>query len=118
MDNVTKTCIFCRIARKDIPAELVYENDDVIAFDDLNKVAPTHVLIIPKKHIASCQDVESDDASLLGQLFIAARHVAEQKQIEKTGYRLVVNAGSGAGQSVFHLHLHVIGGRGFSWPPG
>ncbi len=112
------SCIFCRIVAKEIPATVVLENDDVIAFRDLNPVAPVHVLIIPKKHLGGLNDIEAADRERMGSLFLAAREVATQEGIAESGYRCVVNTGANAGQSVHHIHLHVIGKRPMSWPPG
>ena len=111
-------CIFCKIAAGEIPADVVYQDDDVIAFRDLNPQAPTHVLVIPRKHIATLQDVMPDDAELIGKLYLAAQKVAEIDGLDQSGYRTVINCGAGAGQSVFHVHLHVLGGRNLGWPPG
>jgi histidine triad (HIT) family protein len=111
-------CIFCKIASGDIPATIVYENDDVVAFEDLNPAAPCHVLCIPRQHIATVNDVEDEHTAVLGKLYTAAKEVAARKRVTEDGYRLVMNCGEGAGQSVFHLHLHVLGGRDFAWPPG
>ena len=111
-------CIFCKIVRGEIPAGVVYENEDVIAFRDLHPKAPLHVLIIPRRHIASVNDVVDGDAAVLGQLFVAARAVAESENVAKTGYRLVMNTGSNAGQTVDHIHLHILAGRAMTWPPG
>lgn len=111
-------CLFCKIADGSMEAEVVHEDEDVLAFRDINPQAPTHILIIPRKHVASVDDLEDDDASLVGQLHLAARDLAREEGIADDGYRLVVNAGRGAGQSVFHIHLHLLGGRSFSWPPG
>jgi histidine triad (HIT) family protein len=112
---VTDT-IFGRIARGEAPAELVYEDDRALAFRDVNPQAPTHLLVIPRKGIDRLSNAEDGDASLLGHLMLVARKVAAEAGLED--YRLVVNNGSGAGQTVFHLHLHVIGGRPLGWPPG
>jgi histidine triad (HIT) family protein len=111
-------CIFCKIANNEIPAAIVYSSDDVIAFRDLHPKAPLHVLIIPRRHIPSVNDVGDDDAAVLGQLFIAARAVAEAEGVAKSGYRLVMNTGSHAGQTVDHIHLHILAGRPMTWPPG
>lgn len=108
--------IFGKIIRGEIPADKVWEDDDVIAFKDINPAAPVHILVVPKKPIVNLYDASDDDAELLGKLMIAARRVAEEQGLED--FRLVANNGAGAGQSVFHLHLHVIGGRPLSWPPG
>jgi histidine triad (HIT) family protein len=111
-------CLFCKIAARSIPAQIVYENDHAVAFRDLRPVAPTHALVIPKKHIAAIHDAGPEDAQLLGELVLAARTAAEQLGLAEGGYRLVVNQGPDAGQSVFHIHVHVLGGRTMSWPPG
>ena len=111
-------CIFCKIASGEIPGDVVYQDDDVLAFRDLNPQAPTHVLVIPRKHIATLNDVEPGDAELIGKLYLAAQKVAEIDGIDESGYRTVINCGAGAGQSVFHVHLHVLGGRSLGWPPG
>jgi len=111
------TCIFCKIAAKEIPAKIVLEDEHVIAFHDVNPQAPTHALVIPKKHIKGIAETTEEDAALLGQLLAAGRRVASELQLAD-GYRLVINNGPHAGQSVFHLHLHVLGGRPMAWPPG
>ena len=108
-------CLFCSIAAGDIPSDVVLETDDVIAFNDINPAAPTHVLVIPKRHVASAAELEADDASLLSALFDAAAQVGRDLE---GGWRLVTNVGPDAGQSVFHLHFHVLGGRRLGWPPG
>ena len=111
-------CIFCRIANKEI-GKLIYEDDQIAAFDDLNPQAPVHVLVIPKKHIARISDIrEGEDAHLAGQMITVANRIAEERGVARDGYRLVINCNEGAGQSVWHVHLHVLGGRGFNWPPG
>ncbi len=111
-------CIFCKIVAGDLPADVVYETDEVIAFRDLNPIAPVHCLIIPRKHITSSVDIKKDDAALIGAMHLAANEIAAQEGIDKTGFRTVMNCGLDGGQSVFHIHLHLIGGRTFSWPPG
>jgi histidine triad (HIT) family protein len=111
-------CLFCKIATRSIPAQVVLENDHVVAFRDLRPVAPTHVLVIPKKHVAGIHEVTREDAALLSEVLLAAREVAEQLGLGGDGYRVVINQGPHAGQSVFHLHVHVLGGRTMSWPPG
>jgi histidine triad (HIT) family protein len=111
------TCAFCRIARGEGSAHIVYQDEEVTAFHDRNPQAPSHVLIIPNEHIESVNQIEPADADLLGKLFVVARRVAKQEGIAN-GYRLVVNTGSQAGQSVFHLHVHLLGGRRMGWPPG
>ena len=111
-------CIFCKIASGAIAATVVYQDDSVIAFRDLHPQAPTHVLVIPKRHIATLLDAGDDEALLLGRLQRAAIEVARQEGLADSGFRLVTNCGAGAGQSVFHVHLHLLGGRPLSWPPG
>ncbi len=111
-------CVFCKIARKEAPADLLYQDEWATAFRDIRPVAPVHVLVIPNKHIASVNEVEEDDERLLGHLFLVARRVAEQEGICQSGYRLIVNNGSHAGQVVFHLHLHVLGGQRMRYPMG
>jgi len=110
--------IFGKIARGEIPADILYQDEDVVAFRDLNPQAPTHVLVIPRKPIPTLNDLEEGDAKLVGKLFLAARRVAEQEGIAAAGYRAVINCNAAAGQTVFHLHLHLLGGRPLRWPPG
>lgn len=112
------SCLFCKIVAGEIPATIVAQNDHALAFRDLRPVAPTHVLVIPRKHVASIATSEDGDAMLLGQLMLLARDVARLEGLEATGYRLVTNNGEHAGQSVFHVHVHVLGGRAMAWPPG
>ena len=111
-------CIFCKIAAGDIPAKIVFQNDDVLAFRDLNPQAPTHVLVIPKKHIATTNDITDADAALIGKMHLAAKQVAKDDGIADDGYRTVMNCNRAAGQTVFHIHLHLLGGRHMGWPPG
>jgi histidine triad (HIT) family protein len=111
-------CLFCKIRDGEIPADLVYENDDVLAFRDVNPQAPTHVLIVPKKHIATVNDLDGTDARLTGEMYLAAKSIAASEGIDEDGYRLVVNCNSRAGQTVFHIHMHLLGGRAMIWPPG
>lgn len=111
-------CLFCRIAQGQIPADVVRSNDEVVAFRDIHPQAPTHILIIPRKHISSVSELEEADAHLLGDLFLMAKDLAREEGIAEGGYRMVVNAGADAGQTVFHVHLHLLGGRGMGWPPG
>ncbi len=111
-------CLFCKIVARAIPAQIVHESDDVLAFRDVRPVAPTHVLVIPKGHVSGVHEAGREQVAMLGELLCTARDVAEQLGLEKDGYRLVVNQGPHAGQSVFHLHVHVLGGRTMSWPPG
>jgi histidine triad (HIT) family protein len=114
----SQDCLFCKILAGDIPAELIYESDTAVAFRDINPQAPTHVLVIPRKHIATINDIEDDDAAIVGSLYVAAREIAAAEGIAEDGYRAVMNCNKGAGQSVFHIHLHVLGGRQLNWPPG
>jgi len=111
-------CLFCKIINGDIPAEIVYEDDAVLAFRDINAQAPTHVLVIPRTHIATINDIQPDQGGLIGKMYLAAKQVAKQEGISESGYRTVMNCGEGAGQTVFHIHLHVLGGRSLGWPPG
>jgi histidine triad (HIT) family protein len=110
-------CLFCRIVSGDIPAKKVYEDEHVLAFEDIQPRAPTHVLIIPKKHIRGLKEAEAADAELVGRLHLAAAEIARQRGIED-GYRTVLNVGPKSGQSVFHMHVHLLGGRDLHWPPG
>lgn len=110
--------IFTKIINKEIPADIVYENDDVLAFNDITPQAPTHVLIIPKKPIATINDIQTQDAELVGKLFLAAQAIAKAQGFDDNGYRVVMNCNEDAGQSVFHIHLHLLAGRKLTWPPG
>jgi histidine triad (HIT) family protein len=111
-------CIFCKMASKELSAELVHEDDDVVAFRDINPQAPTHILVIPKKHITSLNDLGAQDDALMGHLVRTGEELAKKEGHGEKGYRLVFNCGEDAGYSVFHIHLHVLGGRAMSWPPG
>jgi histidine triad (HIT) family protein len=111
-------CLFCKIAAKQIPSKILFEESDLLAFHDINPVAPTHVLVIPKSHVTSLADGRHEHEALFGRLLLAAARAAELTGIAKTGYRVVANTGPDAGQSVFHLHVHVLGGRAMAWPPG
>ena len=111
-------CLFCKIVAREIPSQIVYENEHVLSFKDKNPQAPTHALVIPKKHMTGIHDATEADKNMLGELLFAGRHVAEQLGLGERGFRLVVNQGQDGGQSVFHLHLHVLGGRPLGWPPG
>lgn len=110
--------IFGKILRGEIPCERVYEDERAVAFKDVNPAAPVHILVIPREHVVNLLEASEDHAELLGHLMLVAAKVAKQQGLEEDGFRLVANNGAGAGQSVFHLHLHVIGGRALSWPPG
>lgn len=111
-------CLFCKILVGDIPADIVYESESAIAFRDINPQAPTHVLVIPRKHISTINDIEEADRALVGDLYLAAQEIAAAEGMAESGYRAVMNCNEGAGQSVFHIHLHVLGGRPLTWPPG
>ena len=110
--------LFLKIINREIPADIVYETDDVFAFRDISPQAPVHVLIIPKVHIRTVNDIESGQAELIGKLFLAASEIAAQEGLSEEGYRLVMNCNEAAGQMVFHIHLHLLGGRVLKWPPG
>jgi histidine triad (HIT) family protein len=112
------TCVFCKIAAREIPAEILRESDRVVAFRDLDPKAPTHILLIPKDHIGSLEDLTDDHGAMLADIVQAAAHLARTEGIDQTGWRLVSNVGPDAGQSVFHLHFHLLGGRKMLWPPG
>jgi len=109
-------CLFCRIVRREIPAGIVHETEDVIAFRDISPQAPVHVIIIPKTHVPSLD--RAMDASMLGKMSLAAAEIARNKGIAEDGYRTVMNTNSAAGQTVFHIHMHLLGGRKLDWPPG
>lgn len=113
-------CLFCKIRDGKIPCNLVYEDDDVLAFHDVNPQAPVHVLIIPRKHIATVNDINVDagDEQVMGKLFTVAKTIAAQEGVSDDGYRLVVNSNQQAGQTVFHIHMHLLAGRNMTWPPG
>jgi histidine triad (HIT) family protein len=111
-----ESCLFCRIAAKDLPSKMAYEDDQVVAFHDISPQAPVHVLIVPRKHIATLNDVTVDDGVLVAHMFQVATKLAGQLGVDQRGYRTVFNVNAEAGQTVFHLHLHVIGGRRLSWP--
>ena|SRR6266436_7365908 len=111
-------CLFCKIARKEIPSGIVYEDRQVVAFEDIHPQAPVHTLVIPKTHFGTFNDVGAEQENLLGHMMLVAARVAKEKGLDTTGYRLVANCLEGAGQTVFHIHLHLLGGRRFSWPPG
>lgn len=115
---MTDDCIFCRIARGDIPADKVYEDDTVLAFRDLNPQAPTHILVIPRRHIATLNEVDADNEAVLGRMYGAAREIAAAEGLADAGFRTVMNCNEAGGQTVFHIHLHLLGGRMMNWPPG
>jgi histidine triad (HIT) family protein len=109
-------CLFCKIVRREIPATLVHEDDDCVAFRDIDPKAPVHVLVIPREHVASLSD--ATDAALIGRLALVAAEIAKREGVAESGYRTVFNTNRDAGQTVFHLHLHLLGGRSMTWPPG
>ena len=111
-------CLFCKIRDGEIPGDIVFENSDILAFRDVNPQAPTHILIIPKKHISTVNDMEESDEAIMGQLFHAGKIIAAQEGVSEEGYRLVVNCNEKAGQTVFHIHMHLLAGRAMTWPPG
>ncbi|RUR07939.1 histidine triad nucleotide-binding protein [Legionella sp. km772] len=111
-------CLFCKIAQGKIPASVIFEDADIMAFRDIKPQAPTHLLVIPKRHIATLNDVQNNDASLLGSMILCAKQLAKAEGLSEQGYRLVFNINSGGGQEVYHIHLHVLGGRQMTWPPG
>ena len=111
-------CLFCKIVKQQIPAKIVYEDEKVLAFDDITPKAPTHVLVIPRKHIATINDLEHEDTMLVGHMIHTAKHIAKKLQHADDGFRLVMNCNSYGGQTVFHIHLHLLAGRAMTWPPG
>lgn len=114
---MSSDCLFCKIVDGEIPADVIFENDAVVAFRDINAQAPTHVLVIPRKHISTINDIEVEHQALVGSLYTAAKDIAAADGIAEDGYRTVMNCNEAAGQSVFHIHLHVLGGRQMAWPP-
>lgn len=111
-------CLFCKIVAGEVPCNDVYSDDDVLAFRDINPAAPTHILLIPKKHIAFMPDAEPEDEALMGKLLLKANMIAEREGLAADGFRYVINTGGHGGQTVFHIHLHILGGRYMGWPPG
>lgn len=111
-------CLFCKVAAKQIPAKVIFEDDKVIAFHDINPQAPLHLLIIPKRHIGKINDLREEHASLIGHMILSAQRLAQSEGIADKGYRLVMNCNDDGGQTVFHIHLHMLGGRAMHWPPG
>ncbi len=116
--NRDANCLFCRIIERTIPSTVIFEDDLVTAFQDVNPQAPVHFLVVPKKHLSEIHSMTEADKRLVGHLFWTAKKIAEDKGLDAKGYRLVINNGAGAGQTVFHVHLHVLSGRRFTWPPG
>lgn len=111
-------CLFCKIVKREIPAEIVYEDEQVLAFNDINPQAPTHILIIPKQHIATLNDIEERDQALVGRLPLTAARLAAERGFAEDGYRVVMNCNDQGGQTVYHIHMHLMGGRRFTWPAG
>jgi histidine triad (HIT) family protein len=111
-------CLFCKMVAGEIQPDVVFENDEVLAFRDLNPQAPLHVLVIPKAHIATTNDLTVETAGVVAQMYLAAKQIAADEGVAEAGYRMVMNCNAGAGQSVYHIHLHLLGGRAFGWPPG
>ena len=113
-----ENCLFCKIANGEIPGKIVYQDEHVVAFEDINPQAPVHILFIPRQHIASITDLTLEDGPALAQIFTTVQKLAREMKIDESGYRIVSNVGHDAGQAVFHLHFHLLGGRRFGWPPG
>ena len=111
-------CLFCNMVSGAIPCDKVYENEYVLAFRDIDPKAPTHILIIPKKHITTLNEINENDQDLLGELLLTAKKIAKDEEIDTSGYRTVINCNSDGGQTVFHIHMHLLGGRPMTWPPG
>ncbi len=111
-------CLFCKIISKKISSEILFENDDVLVFKDINPQAPIHFLIVPKKHISTINDLQQEDEKITGKIILTAQSLAKQENIDENGYRLVFNCNSNGGQEVYHIHLHLLGGRQMQWPPG
>jgi histidine triad (HIT) family protein len=112
------SCLFCKIIAKEIPSKAVYEDENVYAFEDVNPQAPVHILIVPKKHIATSLEIGNDDHELIGYMFQVANKIAKDKKVAERGFRLVMNCNRESGQTVFHIHLHLLAGRAMRWPPG
>jgi histidine triad (HIT) family protein len=112
------SCIFCRIANKEIPAKIIYEDDKVLAFHDINPQAPYHILVIPKKHISTLLELTEEDKDLIGHIYLVMNKLAQELGVAERGYRVVVNCNEEAGQTVFHVHFHFLAGREMHWPPG
>lgn len=111
-------CLFCKIINREIPADIVHEDDEVLAFNDINPQAPSHVVIVPKRHIATLNDIEEDDLALVGRLQYTAARLAKERGFADDGYRVVMNCNDQGGQTVYHIHMHLMGGRRFTWPAG
>lgn len=113
-----KDCIFCKIIKDEIPSEKVYEDENILAFEDINPKAPVHILVIPKQHYASLNEIPEDKKEIISALMMTAKTIAEKKKIHEKGYRIVLNTGKDSGQEVKHIHFHLLGGRRMTWPPG
>ena len=111
-------CLFCKIINREIPSDIIYENEHILAFNDINPVAPVHILIIPKEHISTLNDIDENHTQTMGELFLAAKAIASKEGLSDSGYRTVFNCNKDAQQTVFHIHHHLIGGRKMTWPPG
>jgi histidine triad (HIT) family protein len=116
--DVAEDCIFCKIASKEVPSSIVYEDDLVVAFNDIDPQAPVHIVLIPKKHIPTVLNLTHEDQKLVGHMFLVAASLSREQQIAQDGFRLVTNCNRDGGQSVYHLHMHLLGGRSLTWPPG
>ncbi len=115
---MSNDCLFCKIVAGEIPAKKVAETAELLAFEDVNPQAPTHILIIPKEHIPSNLDLTDENKTLVGSIFLLANEIAKERELDKSGFRVVVNNGKNAGQAMFHIHFHLLGGRSLGWPPG
>ena len=115
---MSEDCLFCKLISGEIPATEVYRDDDIFAFEDINPIAPTHILVIPIKHLSDIKSANEDDQELIGKMLLVANQIATEKGLAEDGFRYVINTGKNGGQTVYHLHLHIIGGRSLSWPPG
>lgn len=111
-------CLFCKIITGEIPAEVIYQDNEIIAFNDIDPQAPTHILVIPKQHISTINDIKAEEAVLIGKLYLTAQQLAKKYNINESGYRTIMNCNSDGGQAVYHIHLHLLGGRKLKWPPG
>jgi len=118
MADSSKDCLFCKIVRHEAPAKYVHEDGSAVAFEDIRPRAPIHLIVIPRKHIESLETLSNEDEPVMGHLHTVAAHLARERGLDQSGYRVVINTGRNAGQSVFHVHLHLMGGRAFLWPPG
>jgi len=118
MKKTDPNCLFCKIIRKEIPGDVVYEDDNILAFNDISPQAPIHILVIPKDHISGINEIEETDKDVMCHILTIIRNIAQQKKLDKSGFRVVINSGRDAGQAVQHIHFHLLGGRAFAWPPG